>query len=97
MGDTTVMLVAVLVPCLITTLAVATILYHGFYRDWMDRCLYSGPRTGDTPSEPQRQQHEADDNISNGNKNDDVEALRAQGHPSLEFTPVRSVSRCALR
>lgn len=89
MGDATVMLVAVLFPCLLTTLVVATILYHGFIRDWMDRCLYSNSGARDKPLQPQRQQEEPDDNFSNGNKSVDVEAVRAQDNPSVVFSAAR--------
>lgn len=85
MGDATVMLVAVLVPCLLTSLAIFMILYHGFYKHWMDRCLHSGSTSRKVPSEQQRHQ-EPDDDISNSNTSDDAEALGSQGHPGMMFS-----------
>lgn len=54
------------VPCLLTTLAVLIILYHGLYKNWMDRCLHSGSTARKVPSEQQRHQG-PDDDITNDN------------------------------
>lgn len=87
MDDGAVMLLAVLIPCLVATLAVAIILYRVFYRDWLGRCLHSGTRVGRIPSEQEQQQ----DGISNGNGNNsvDVEALRGHDNPSVVFSHAR--------
>lgn len=97
MDDATVMLVAVLVPCLLIALAVATILYRGFYEDWAYRCRRSGPRVGERPSEQQQQQPDQNDEISDCNQSADVEALRDQGDPSVTISPEKPLFSWAVR
>lgn len=89
MDDATVMLIAVFVPCLLAILAVSTILYRGFYKDWMYRCLRSGPRAGERPSEQQQQQPDHNDDVGDRNQSADVEALREQGNPSIISSPAK--------
>lgn len=89
MDDAAVMLVAVLVPCLLTTMAVSTILYRVFYKNWVYRYLRSGPRTGERPSEQQQQQPDQNDDTSDCNQSADVEALPEQGNPSITSSPAK--------
>lgn len=92
MGDEAVMLAAVLVPCLLAILVVSKLLYCAFYRDWMGRCLHSGPRaTREKPSGQRRQRQGRDDSRNDNENDDDVEALRDQGHPSVVFSRGRPV------
>lgn len=97
MNDATVMLIAVLVPCLLTTLVVSTILYRGFYKDWMYRCLRSGPGVDGNSSEQQRQQPDQNDDTGDGNRSADVEALREHGHPRVISSPAKPLFSWAVR
>ncbi|KAJ0108047.1 hypothetical protein J7T55_007165 [Diaporthe amygdali] len=89
MDDATATLVAVLIPCLLAILVVATILYLGFYKDWMERCLYSSPRAREEPSEQQQQQQQREKNSTNDRKSIDLEAQNGRGDPSVVFPPAR--------
>lgn len=97
MGDEAVMLAAVLVPCLLAILVAAKLLYCAFYRDWMGRCLRSGPRATSGKPSGQRSQRQGRDDNRNDNENDDVEALRDQGHPSVLFSHGRPIQPVGLR
>lgn len=96
MANEAVMLAAVLVPCLLAILVVSKLLYCAFYRDWMGRCLHSGPRARKKPSRQRSQRQGRDDN-RNDNENDDVEALQDQGHPSVVFSHGRPIQPVGLR